>query len=490
MKITLISPYSDITAYGVRNISAFVKKEGFDAQMLFMSDKEFDSKAKSGSIYQYDENILRQVVELSAGSDLIGISLFTCHFDRAVQLTKYIKQSLKVPVMWGGIHPTIKPEESLNYCDIVCLAEGEEAVAELLHKMKNKEDYFNTKNLCFKKDGNIIKNPIRNIKEDLDSFPFPDYSTENHKILDNTLKKFIPLDKAAYERFFFSDPLSHKPAYMTMTTRGCPHKCSYCMSFRGLYDGQKYLRRRSPKHIIEELITIKKNFDFIEGIMISDDSFFVMPARDMKEFSELYKEKIALPFRCLGSPSTITEEKLSYLVDAGLYEMQMGIETASEQTKKLYNRHTSNDIVLGAAKIINKFNSKLVAIYDVILDNPYETKENIIETLEFLLKVPRPFHLQFFSLIFFPGTELYNKAKKDGIITDEGRDVYRKQFQFIQVRYLNLMFYLFNYGVPNSIIRFLLNKHMVNIFERESMNSVLSRVVSLIKAFKRTLRKR
>ena len=132
-----------------------------------------------------------------------------------------------------------------------------------------------------------------------------------------------------------------------------------------------------------------------------------------------------------------------------MYEIQMGIETACERTKKIYRRSTPNEIVLRAAQSINKFKGRVTAIYDFILDNPYETNEDIVETLEFILKIPRPFHLQLFSLIFFPGTELYNTAKKDKIITDEERDVYRKQFQFMKIRYLNLIFYLFNYGAPN-----------------------------------------
>jgi coproporphyrinogen III oxidase-like Fe-S oxidoreductase len=163
----------------------------------------------------------------------------------------------------------------------------------------------------------------------------------------------------------------------------------------------------------------------------------------------------------------------------------MGIETACDRTRKLYRRTTTNETVLQAAKNINKFKKSVTAIYDFILDNPYETKEDIAETLKFILKIPRPFHLQLFSLIFFPGTELYTIAKRDGIITDEEKDVYRKQFQFIQIRYLNLIFYLFNYGVPNFLIKLLLNRYMIKIFERESISKILQKIVTVIKYIKR-----
>jgi radical SAM superfamily enzyme YgiQ (UPF0313 family) len=485
LKVTFISPYSDITAFGVRSIAAFVKRAGFEVRLIFLPDQGFDSKAASGSIYRFSDSTLKQTIELCGDSHLIGISLFTCHFDRAVQLTKALRSRLDTPLMWGGIHPTIKPDESLQHCDMVCMGEGEDAVTELLRKMKNKENYLHTNNFWFKHNGGIIKNELRPLKEDLNSLPFPDYSTENSYIWDKHLNKIIPLDASALERFLFKDPLSKKPSYMTMTTRGCPHRCSYCMSFRGMYEGQKYLRRRSPDHVVEELERMVKKYNFIEGVQISDDSFFVLTTDEMKTFSKLYKEKIGLPFRCLGSPSTITEEKLSYVVDAGLYEIQMGIETACDRTRKLYRRTTTNETVLQAAKNINKFKKSVTAIYDFILDNPYETKEDIAETLKFILKIPRPFHLQLFSLIFFPGTELYTIAKRDGIITDEEKDVYRKQFQFIQIRYLNLIFYLFNYGVPNFLIKLLLNRYMIKIFERESISKILQKIVTVIKYIKR-----
>ena len=485
MKVTFISPYSDITAFGVRSIAAFVKRAGFKVRLIFLPDHEFDLKAASGSIYQYKESSLKQIMELCEDSHLIGISLFTCHFDRAVQLTQTLKSKLNIPVMWGGIHPTIRPDESLQYCDMVCMGEGEEAVTELLRKMENKEGYFDTKNFWFKCKGDVIRNELRPLKEDLSTLPFPDYSTEDSYIWDKDTDAILRQDKFALEKFLFKDPFSQKPSYMTMTTRGCPHRCSYCMSFRGMYEGQKYLRKRSPQHVVEEIERIMKEYDFIEGVQISDDSFFVLTSEEMETFSKLYKEKIGLPFRCLGSPSTITEEKLSFLVDAGMYEIQMGIETACERTKKIYRRSTPNEIVLRAAQSINKFKGRVTAIYDFILDNPYETNEDIVETLEFILKIPRPFHLQLFSLIFFPGTELYNTAKKDKIITDEERDVYRKQFQFMKIRYLNLIFYLFNYGAPNFLIKPLLNKYIITIFERKSVSRILKGLVAIIKRIKR-----
>src|SRR3989338_6656596 len=104
MKITLISPYPDITNFGIRTISSFLKRNG--DKIVFNTQR-------------YDDNVLDEVVSLCKGSNLIGITLMTNFFDGAVQITKKIKGSIDVPIIWGGVHPTIRQEESLKYADMV-----------------------------------------------------------------------------------------------------------------------------------------------------------------------------------------------------------------------------------------------------------------------------------------------------------------------------------------------------------------------------------
>jgi len=103
--------------------------------------------------------------------------------------------------------------------------------------------------------------------------------------------------------------------------------------------------------------------------------------------------------------------------------------------------------------------------YDIILDNPWETDENLEETLMFLTKLPAPYRLGFYSLTFYPETELYDKAKKDGIIKDgfvhDLNDVYRKTYNGIQKTYLNRIFFLLSASMGTMSTRtmsLLLNK--------------------------------
>ena len=98
-----------------------------------------------------------------------------------------------------------------------------------------------------------------------------------------------------------------------MTSRGCPHSCAYCINhtIKNMYGGKGKLRWRSVTHVITELMWVKKNMPYIDYIWISDDEFMARKLDKLVEFSKKYKEKIGLPFSCLASPLSVSEEKMA-----------------------------------------------------------------------------------------------------------------------------------------------------------------------------------
>lgn len=152
MKIILISPYLDIWSFGIRTLSACLKKEKCDVQLIFLP--RFFSNLSEHFTSRFEDKTLDEVVEISRGADLIGISLMTNYFDNVIQITQRIKKDLNIPVLWGGIHPTIRPRECLDHADMVCLGEGEESVLELVRKMKDGQNYHDVQNIWFKNNDN------------------------------------------------------------------------------------------------------------------------------------------------------------------------------------------------------------------------------------------------------------------------------------------------------------------------------------------------
>ena len=132
--ITLISLSTDVTAYSTRILSAYLRKKGLNTRLIFLPYIEFVSHDALPDEVPYDKNTINKVIDLCKDSSLIGISLFTSDFPNAIDLVKQIKKNLNIPVIFGGKHPSAKPEQSLLLADMVCIGEGEEALTELLGK--------------------------------------------------------------------------------------------------------------------------------------------------------------------------------------------------------------------------------------------------------------------------------------------------------------------------------------------------------------------
>lgn len=493
--MTFISLTADVTAYSTRILSAYLKSKGFNTRIIFLPDIKFESDESPSDGIPYDKNTMDQVTDLCKDSSLIGISLFTSDFPNAVYVTGHLRKNLNIPVIWGGKHPSAKPEQSLLHADMVCIGEGEETLTELLGKIESRQEYYNTKNICIKHDSTIIKNPVRSIVENLDLIPFADYSFDNHYIWEGETGKIIQLTPEILKKYVLPERNVGLLGYQTLFSRGCPFSCTYCFSFKEMYKGQKYLRFRSMENMMQELELIKKKLPYIQMVMLIDDNIYTLPIEKIKEFCQMYKERVGLPMSFSGFPKDITEEKLSYFVDAGLVVTHMGIQTGSERTQKLYKRHVSDETILKAVQALHKFKDSLAAsCYDVIIDNPYETNEDFIDTIKLLLKFPKPRHIKLFSLTFLPGTELYEKAKLDGILPDEDEfGGYRKHFlsfYYRKKKYLNFVFPLLNQNIPNFLIKILINKYVVFFMDRPLINEFLFKTMTFLRALRQKIRRK
>lgn len=350
------------------------------------------------------------------------------YFEDAVHITRTLKEKLPVPVIWGGIHPTVRPDESLERADMICVGEAEECLPEFLRRMARGQTYEGVPNLWIRSGARIIRNDVRMV-ENLDAIPFQDWDAQDHYVLEGQHICRMSDDVIARLHKRLANVHVDVPSvYMTMPSRGCPFACTSCVNsaLKRVYSGQKAVRHRSVGNVIAELMEARRRRPSLKGIRFEDDCFFSRTADDITAFARAYKSEVGLPLYITGStPTTLTREKLSPLVDAGLNEIRMGIQTGSERAKRLYNRHHSNAQVERAAMLLNEFKDRIrPPQYDVIIDNPWETEEDLVETLQLLARLPKPYALSLYALTFYPGTELYDRARAEGIVTDDVRDSY------------------------------------------------------------------
>lgn len=471
MKITLISTSTFPADQGLRTISACLKKEGHKVKIIFLPLPEDYS-------ITYPEEVLKQVEEKSKDSSLIGINAIASTNERAEQLITLFKK-LNIPVIWGGPHPTFFPEKCFEICDIIAVGEAEEAFAELASKLENKKDITDIKNLYVRtKDGKEFRNHVRLAAEDLDVYPHPDYDLEDHLILENG--KLIRFEERHLGGMIFFQ-----------TQRGCPQACTYCTNnvLRTLYKGNKILRSHSVDYVIKELVRLKDKFPSIGVFDIRDETFLVRDIKWLSEFAERYKNEVGIRFKCLAEPASmasegLSEEKIRVLVDAGLTDIIVGIQSGSDKLNtNLYKRYITGKQVLKCAQVLNKFKDKLAIMYDIIATNPYEEPEDVLETINLIRQLPAPYYVSVNNLVFFEGTPLYDMAIKDGFIKN-GIDSasklnYWDRWNHIKMKksneYLNLILNLMRgkghsgkkYGVmPEFLLKQLLKPNMVKFNQK------------------------
>jgi len=475
-RIVLVSPYSDISSIGLRILSSCLKEAGFATRKVFLPIPEEKGDIPPG-LFLYPQEVLEQVGELAEDAVFVGISLMTNYFDRVAQLCGYLRSERGARVVLGGIHATLVPQECARIADYVCTGEAEEAIVEVARALCSGASLEKAKNICFYKDGEFVCNAPRALVANLDEIPFPDYSLDDDYALIG--KELVRMDKSVLRQLMSAAPgasVAKRCYYITMMTRGCRYACTYCCnrSLLRMYGGQRFVRRRSVENLISELVWVRENIPFVELFVISDDSFFDTEEAEIARFCEEYKSRVGLPFFCLGTPFGISASKLEMLVDSGLVYVQMGIQTGSERIRRLYKRPFSNEEIIELTNLLADYAGRILPPrYDIILDNPFETDQDVIETIKLLLKIKRPYLIQYFCLTLFPGTELAEKAEKAGIITDWLRQVYRKQLFHKRRTYLNFVISLFNTPIPRPIIRLLVSKVALALFNRPYFGRLL-----------------
>jgi len=427
---------------------------------------------------RYSPQIIEEMLEVLKDSDLVGITLMTHYFDSGKQITSAIQENLGIPVIWGGFHPSVRPDECIHHCEYVAVGDAEDLILKLVAKLEAGEtdDLHDIKSLIWKRGDEVIRNAVGSLEQDLDEYPHPDFSMDDHWVLFEG--SLAPVTKDILRRYLHNGTVSRmfgKTGYQTMTGRGCPHACTYCGNsfYRDLYKRQRYVRYRSVEHVIRELENVKKLYPFIDFIWFSDDSFFGRPLPDMLEFAQKYKERVGDPFYLLGSPGTITEEKYSAMVDAGLLCIQMGIEHGSPRIQKMFKRSTmGNDKILKSAEIITKYADRTAPPqYDVIYDLAYETMEDKLHTLRLISDLPKPYRLQVFSVIYYPGTSLHTIANRDGLVNDEKAEIYDRMFFERHDSYTNTLLFLARSGkFPHPLLKVLIDERVVRTMTSDYMS--------------------
>jgi anaerobic magnesium-protoporphyrin IX monomethyl ester cyclase len=403
-RVALISLYST-DAIGLRYLNAMLAAYGYDVSLIFFKELHLSADMMTPPTqreYQLLMDLLRNL-----GPDLVGISLRSTFAGIASSITRRIRRELSVPVIWGGTHPTVAPEDSIRVADMICIGEGEYPLLELLQAISSSRDYTSISNLWVRRGEEILRNDVRPLITDLDSLPVPEYGADGKYVIEE-------------ERLTQGDPALETYNLNIMASRGCPYHCSYCCNsvFNLLNHGKgPRIRRRTVENVMKEIQTLLDRFPRVRRIDFIDE-VFAWDKQWTAAFIERYKKEVNLPFQCAQHPNIVDREVLRMLRDAGLERVEIGVQSGSERIRKEYlERPVSDEQLIRTSELLKEIG--LVPFYDFIIDNPYETETERKETLDFLLKMHRPFHLHVFSLKYFPGTVMTRKTLEAGLISEK-----------------------------------------------------------------------
>ncbi len=298
------------------------------------------------------------------GPDIIAFSSTSPMFPLVREYASWLAEAnVKVPTLCGGIHPTIAPEETIETVgiDIICRGEGEAALEELCTKIGKKEDVSSIANLWIKKDGEIIKNPLRPIIEDLDILPFPDHSIFSYPTLFH----------------------AREGGGMFMASRGCPYNCTYCCNhlLRKIYASHNSsVRFRSVDSLIKEIKQVIEHYPFIKKLYFDDDILF-LNRQWSEEFAEKYSREIHLPFVCNARVNVTDEAVVKLLKKAGCAHVKFGIESGNEEiSNKVLNRNLTNEGIKRAFSLCK--NAGLITESFNMVGIPYDTPLTILDTIK------------------------------------------------------------------------------------------------------------
>lgn len=374
----------------------------------YLDQDGYDVKIVSGAEPDYLEKIIKLI---SNDTICVGISSMTGYqIAQGSQIAKAIrKTNNSIPIVWGGYHPSILPEQTAQspYVDYVVRGYGEETLFELVKAIQNGGSFEDTKGITYSDGDRIISTDNRPVK-DINRFPFIPYHLVD-------VASFVTKELGARTIGYIS-------------SRGCPNDCSFCA------DTVVYKRRwkaLSAGRVLDDLTILKERYN-IDSVRFFDSNFFIDEKRVSAIAKGILDRKLGLKWgRVNGSVEMLTnykEETWELLRDSGCFSILVGAESGYEKALDRVNKHKNARVkdTEKLSRLTNKWGIRVV--YSFMLGIPIELddhqrqreefRKELAETLKFINKLigngEKLDRVLLFRYTLYPGNSLYDECKNYG----------------------------------------------------------------------------
>ena len=388
MNILLINPPREVPQkanfppMGLAYIAAVLKKNNIDVEVL-------DAAAFR---WKRLERIIKQ-----RSPDIAGIVCWTIERGQAFKTAQLVRKAApQAKIIVGGQHATALPEHMfrLAYADAVVIGEGELTTLELVKTFYNNGDLSEIKGIAYQKNGETFITPPRDLITNLDSIPFPSYTDFN---LDD----------------YNGLPERSERSAALMTSRGCPYRCIYC-------SGPNFWRRkwryRSAENVLDEIEWLYNDYD-VRAFIFFDDNFAVRKDRAIAICDGILRRGLKISWRACTRVDLVNKELLKWMKKAGCYGIDYGIESGSPKILERIRKGQTVKQIKEALRLTHEAGIRPRAY--LMVGNPGENEETIQETIT-LLNEMKPYNTPSGQILWIlPGTEIYELAKSQGVISDD-----------------------------------------------------------------------
>lgn len=343
---------------------------------------------------------------LEANPLCVGISTMTgtqiLHALEAARIVR-IKTKDRIPIIWGGAHPSILPQQTAqnDLVDVVCIGEGEDTFSELIKCLGKKGSLDSIAGIAFKKGDKII-------------------TTVSRPLIDVERLLPVPWDLINVEDYIHPDMyLKESPRTLDIgqTSRGCPFSCTFCSSAS---IRQRKWRAMSVERSLEAIAEPVKRFN-LTGIWIRDDEFYINRSRANKICEDMIRYSLNIHWYTSGTRIDVfnkaTEQEIVLLKKSGAYVLKFGAESGSERILKLMNKGITPDETIKANLKAKRHG--IIPAFAFMMGFPTETFAEMHQTVDLIIRLrkdnPKAQFEGLAPLLVLPGTPIYDLALKMGL---------------------------------------------------------------------------
>ncbi len=295
-------------------------------------------------------------------------------------------QSPSVPLVWGGVHPTLLPEQTVlnDWVDIVVRGEGELVIKDLANALAEKQPLGDIPGITYKVNSSIRSNPDGKTIN-LDDIPIA-----------------LPYDLLQMDKY----PSFRAGRFHIQTSRGCPHRCGFCYNTN--FNRNRW-RGKTANRVLDEIQYIKERYPHIQIIDPIDDNVFVDEFRVEQICHGLIERKLGIQWRAncrFDYLANYDKDFLELLQKSGCVELDFGGESGSDRIQQLICKDVTADEMLQSVDNLRRYAPSIEPYVSWMSGLPGETDEDLEATFDLMDRMreinPKTQHYGIFVYTPFP----------------------------------------------------------------------------------------